>query len=413
MFQWMTSIGLYKRFSVLFVFSSVFLISSTTVAMAGGLYINEFGTSAMGTAGAGAHAYANDASTAFHNPAGMTRIEGRQLSAGAGLILGKVKFDPDADTPIDGGDGGDAVGWAPLVGSHYVHSVSEKFKLGMNVGVITGASLDYDNDWAGRYLNQEVTLMTMSFIPAVAYRINDKFSIGGSVNFTYGMLDMKLAIPNPGQSDGKVEVEDADDWDVGFDLGVLYEISKDTRLGVTYFSGIEPDFDGDVKIKPVGLKADVVLDFTFPEMVRGSIYHKLNEKFALVGTLGWEKWSDFDEIPVSVDDNVNGSIPTKWDDTWHFSGGIHYMPNEKWIFMTGVAYDTSPVDKEDRTPDLPVDRQVRLALGTQHHWKENIDIGFAVVYADMGDAKIKNDKLVGEYSDNNLLMFAFNFSWKL
>ena len=89
------------------------------------------------------------------------------------------------------------------------------------------------------------------------------------------------------------------------------------------------------------------------------------------------------------------------------------MPNEKWIFMTGVAYDTSPVDKEDRTPDLPVDRQVRLALGAQYHWKKNIDIGAAVVYADMGDAAIKNDKLVGEYSDNDLLMFAFNFSWKL
>jgi long-chain fatty acid transport protein len=414
MFHRVTSIGLYKRISVLFVVGSVFLISSTTAAIAGGLYINEFGTSAMGTAGAGAHAYANDASTAFHNPAGMTRIEGRQLSAGAGLILGKVKFDPDADTPIDGGDGGDAAGWAPLVGSHYVHSISDKFKLGMNVGVITGASLDYDNDWAGRYLNQEVTLMTMSFIPAVAYRINDKFSIGGSVNITYGMLDMKLAIPpGPGQSDGKVKVEDADDWDVGFDLGVLYEVSEDTRLGVTYFSGIEPNFDGDVKIKPVGLKADVVLDFTFPEMVRGSIYHKLNEKFALVGTLGWEKWSDFDEIPVSVGDNVNGAIKTNWDDTWHFSGGIHYMPNEKWILMTGVAYDTSPVDNEDRTPDLPVDRQVRLAVGIQHHWKENVDIGAAVVYANMGDAEIRNDTLVGEYSDNDLLMFAFNFSWKL
>jgi hypothetical protein len=83
MFHRVTSIGLYKRISVLFVVGSVFLISSTTAAIAGGLYINEFGTSAMGTAGAGAHAYANDASTAFHNPAGMTRIEGRQLSAGA------------------------------------------------------------------------------------------------------------------------------------------------------------------------------------------------------------------------------------------------------------------------------------------------------------------------------------------
>ena len=415
MLHWLSSIQIYKQIPVFFVAGSIFLISYTTIAIAGGLYINEFGTSTMGTAGAGAQAYANDASTAFHNPAGMTRIDGRQLSAGAGLLVGKVKFDPDSDTPIDGGNGGDAVGLAPIVGTHYVHSVSDRFKLGMSAGTITGAALDYDNDWAGRYLTQKVSLLTASLIPAVAFRINDKLSVGGNVNFIYGKLDLDLALanPEPGQPDGKVKVEDADDWDVGFNLSALFELSEDTRIGVIYFSGINPKFEGDIKISPVDLNASVDLEFELPPMVRSSIYHRLNKKFALLGSIGWEKWSDFDEIPVSAGKNVEGAIPTNWDDTWHFSGGIHYMPNEKWIFMTGVAYDTSPVDKEDRTPDLPIDRQVRLALGAQYHWKENIDIGAAVVYADMGDAAIKNDKLVGEYSDNDLLMFAFNFSWKL
>ncbi len=415
MSHWLGSVFLHRRLAVLFAVCPILVFLPFTTAIAGGLYLNEFGTSSMGTAGAGSAAYANDASTAFHNPAGMTRIEGRQLGGAAGLIVGEVQFDPDSDTPVDGGDGGDALGLAPIVGSHYVHSVSDKFKLGMNVGAITGAALDYNNDWAGRYLNQEVSLLSVSFIPAAAYRINEKFSVGGSVNITYATLDYDIAIPHPlpGQPDGKAKVEDADDWDVGFNLGLLFELNEDTRLGVIYFSGIEPTFDGDVKINPVDLKANASLEFNFPPMVRGSIYHKLNREFALLGTVGWEKWSDFDEIPISVGENIEGAIPTKWDDTWHVSGGIHYMPNEKWMFMTGFAYDTSPADKADRTPDLPVDRQVRLALGTQYHWKENIDLGAAVVYADMGDSSIKNDKLVGDYSKNDLLMIAFNFNWKL
>jgi long-chain fatty acid transport protein len=366
MLHWLGNIFQYKWTTILSVVCTTFIFSSFTAAIGGGLYLNEFGTTAMGTAGAGSAAYANDASTAFHNPAGMTRIDGRQFSAGAGLIFGEVQFDPDADTPIDGGDGGDAMGLAPIVGSHYVHSVSDRFKLGMSAGAITGAALDYDNDWAGRYLNQEVSLMSFSLIPGAAYRINEKLSIGGNVNITYATLDLDVAIPNPepGASDGKAKVEDADDWDVGFNLSMLFELNEDTRLGVIYFSGIEPSFEGDAKITPVNLEADVGLDFTFPPMVRGSIYHRLNQKFALLGSLGWEKWSDFDEIPVSVGEGVEGGIPTNWDDTWHFSGGLHYMPNKKWMFMTGVTYDTSPVDKVDRTPDLPVDRQVRLALGT-------------------------------------------------
>jgi long-chain fatty acid transport protein len=89
-----------------------------TSARAAGLYLNEFATPSMGTANAGAEALANDASTAFafHNPAGMTRIEGHQVSLGAGLIAAETKFDTDSDTPFSGGNGGNQAGLAPLVG---------------------------------------------------------------------------------------------------------------------------------------------------------------------------------------------------------------------------------------------------------------------------------------------------------
>ena len=89
-------------------------------AQAGGLYLNEFATPSMGVAGAGQEAFANDASTnfAFHNPAGMTRLDGNQLSVGVGLLNGTTKFDADSDTPFSGGNGGDQAGLVPFLGSH-------------------------------------------------------------------------------------------------------------------------------------------------------------------------------------------------------------------------------------------------------------------------------------------------------
>jgi long-chain fatty acid transport protein len=83
----------------------------------------------MGVAGAGANAVAGDASTSFHNPAGMTRIKGKEVMGTAGLLNAIVKFDPDADTPISGGNGGDAGGPAPILGAFYIHSLSDKWKL--------------------------------------------------------------------------------------------------------------------------------------------------------------------------------------------------------------------------------------------------------------------------------------------
>ena len=93
---------------------------------AGGLYLQEFGTPSMGVASAGAEAVAMDASTSFHNPAGMTRIEGKEFMLTGGLLYGGIQFDPAPNTPVPGGDGGNAGGLAPLMGAFYVHSISDR-----------------------------------------------------------------------------------------------------------------------------------------------------------------------------------------------------------------------------------------------------------------------------------------------
>ena len=99
----------------------------------GGLYLNEFGIPSMGVASAGGNAVASDASTSFHNPVGMTRIKGNELMGTGGWLYSTIKFDKDADTPIDGGNGGDAGSMAPIVGGFYVHSLSDNWKLGANL----------------------------------------------------------------------------------------------------------------------------------------------------------------------------------------------------------------------------------------------------------------------------------------
>ena len=267
------------------LFSTIFLITPC-VSTAGGLYINEFGTPSMGVAGAGANAVASDASTSFHNPAGMTRINGSELMGTAGLLYATVKFDPDADTPIPGGDGGDAGGPAPIIGGFYVHSLSDKWKLGANLITITGAVLDYDDDWAGRYLNTELTLLTMTFYPSIAYRVTDWLSLGGGPQIMYADLEMKAKAPPP-NGNGEVKI-DGDDVAFGFGLGALFEVSERTRFGVVYQSEIEPEFSGDVKISPPGLNVSTETEITLAQFIRVSGYHELNNRWALLASVGWE-----------------------------------------------------------------------------------------------------------------------------
>ena len=81
--------------------------------------------------------------------------------------------------------------------------------------------------------------------------------------------------------------------------------------------------------------------------------------------------------------------------------------------MTGFAYDSSPVDSKDRTADMPVDRQLRYAVGTQYQWNERLNLGGSFVYLDAGKAKINNNRtLKGDYKRNDLFFFALNAGWK-
>jgi len=399
-----------NRVKISAIIASFFIFINTT-ALAGGLYINEFGTPSMGVAGAGTNAVASDASTSFHNPAGMARIKGKELMGTGGFIYSTVKFDPDADTPIPGGNGGDAGGPAPVLGGFYVHSLNDRWKLGASLISISGALLDYDNDWTGRYLNTDVTLLTLTFYPSVAYRVNNWLSLGGGPQIMYADLELKAKAPPP-IGNGEVKI-DGDDVAFGFGLGALIELSERTRFGISYQSEIEPEFSGDVKFSGGAGSADAGTDteLTLARFIHISGYHEFNDRWALLGTVGWENWSEFKDINISTGQGSQ-KIPRNWDDTWKFAAGVHFRPVEKWLLQLGFAYDTSPVDSDDRTPDMPMDRQIRYATGAQYQWSDRLSTGAQFVYADYGKAKIDNDLLKGDYKRNDLFFFALNANWK-
>ena len=165
------------------------LAASATSAHAGGLYIQEFATASMGTANAGAQAWADDASAAWSNPAGMTRLEQSEIAVGVGFAHSKVEFDADDGTPAGGGDGGDAGSTAPLGQINGVYKFNDRWSAGISAGGITGAALDYRGGWAGRYQAEDVSLTVIGVNPSLAFKVTDWLSIGGGPVFNYGTLD--------------------------------------------------------------------------------------------------------------------------------------------------------------------------------------------------------------------------------
>jgi long-chain fatty acid transport protein len=411
----------------------IFLLFSGS-AWGAGLWVYEQGTPDMGTASAGRGATAADASVVMFNPAGMTKLDRSQLFIGIQGGFLNTKFDVD-DSTFSGGDGGNAGDFIPAGSLAYVYSVNPKLKLGISAASFFGLGIDYDDDWAGRYYVQKGEFLTFAVNPGIGYRINKWLSLGGGATVLYAKLEQKTAINNqltdPGSPDGQIKVDD-DDVGYGFNLGALIEPREDTRFSVTYRSEVEVEFNVKPDISGLGPNFRALLDLLgvtndkldlemqLPQEVLVSGYYDLTDKLALVGSVGWQDWSEFGKTTVTVQSITPTSFEAdrNFKDTWHAAIGARYRFAEPWLWSVGFAYDSSPVDDEDRTPDMPLDRQIRLGTGLQYDWNQNVTVGAAYTYIDLGEAEIDQQggalqgNLKGDYKTNHVHVLALNLIWR-
>ena len=199
----------------------------------------------MGNAFAGSAAKAYNLSTIFYNPAGMTRLQGqpdrrlRHLDRAGG----EVQRAGDANgvgASISGSMGGDAIDDAAVGATYMFWDYAPDLKFGLAFTAPFGLRSNYDYDWVGRYINRKSSITNMNLSPSVAYRVNDKLSVGGAVQVGYTSVTLSQAIDLQalGAAADGLGTVNGNDWGVGGDIGFLYELSPTTRIGVNWRSQV-------------------------------------------------------------------------------------------------------------------------------------------------------------------------------
>jgi long-chain fatty acid transport protein len=401
-------------------------------ATAAGFWLYEMGTPDLGTAAAGRAASAKDAATVFGNPAGMTSLDRSQLLVGTQLVYGDVHFDRGGNTTVAGGNGGNAAGTVPGGSLYYAQSVTPEFKLGFWSGSYFGGSVQYEDGWSGRYFGTKAEIITLGAGINGAYRINDWLSIGAGPFVLYGKLDQRVALNNllVGQ-DGRWRFSD-EEFGVGGMAGLMLEPIEGTRFGVTYTSPVELDFKDRPSTKNLGpvfqfLKDNrglftrrIDLGLTVPQAVMLSGHHQLTDRWAVMGNLVWQNWSAFGKPDVSISDtNVsNETVNLNYDDTWGFALGTQYAFADGWLWSFGGGFDSSPMSKGERSPNLPLDQQFRIGTGVQYSFNDNVSIGAAYQYMNGGDAALDvqrgplTGRLEGDYKSFDVHFFALSLIWR-
>ena len=412
--------------------ASIFLAAPV---LAGGLYLYEVGSPDVGLAAAGYAARAQDASTAFTNPAGMTRLDRPEIQVGVQPMYVNLKFSPDSSTTNTGPDG-DASAWVPAGSMFYVQPVSKDLRLGFGVFGNFGLSVKYEDGWVGRYYDQRVTLQGLTFMPSAAYRVSPQISIGAGLGIMYATFKDWVALNNrpfdlrPDAPDGQLQLEDHD-WGFNGKFGILYEPTKTTRFGATYttqtvlkfdsgmeWSGLGPGLDNALRSRG-RLNNRIKLGFRAPQAVMVSAFHDVTDKLALLANVGWEQWSKFGFINVAVTDtNVNTTTSLNFKDTWHGALGAQYRVSDPWLLSAGVAYDSAFLDDNQRSPVMPVGDTWRFALGGQYFWTPKVTVSGAYELAWGGNMPMTVSKpatgtVSGEYKDTaiHVINLALNYKF--
>jgi long-chain fatty acid transport protein len=402
-------------------------------ARSAGLMLYEQGTPDVGLASAGQGARAQDASAVFTNPAGMTQLEGSQLLVGAEPLFGNFTFSPNAKTTVKGTNGGNAAVPLPSGSFFYVHSLSPNLKLGFGSYSYFGAPLEYNLNWVGKYYLQGATMLGMSFQPTLAFRAADWLSIGGGPNVMLGFLRAKAGINNlaPRAGDGQVRYQNYT-VNVGGNVGILLTPRDGTRIGLDYLTPVNLNFSDAPFFKGLGpgvsailrrrnlLVPKVNLGMQVPQQLMADIYQKITERMALLGSVGWQNWSQFGLVDISID-SANPKSLTKslhFQDTFHVAAGTQYQLMPQWMLSCGLAFDNSAVGTPMRTVNLPVGDQYRFGVGVQYAWSKKIKLGFAEEFMYMGEMPVYQNAgpvrgtVAGQFTNTFINFFSLNLTYK-
>jgi long-chain fatty acid transport protein len=361
----------------------------------------------------------------------MTRLDRSQMEGGFLGIYPVAKFDVK-ESPFGNNGGGNAGYFTPAGTFYYVHSLTPDLRLGLGVGSYFGLGLNYTNEWAGKYYVQKASFMTAAINPTVGYRVNQWLSVGGGVGIVQGQLSERVAVNTllePG--DGRLKY-DASDVGYGYNFGVLVELSPQTRLGATYVSQVNLDFNDEPRFKNLEgtllgaalrasglLDSDLKIKVNLPAQAAVGAYHELTQDLTLVATLNWQNWSRFGEPEIGVADNNTVTVNLNYKDTYHAGLGAYYRVAEPWLLAVGFGYDTSPTSSAtERSPVLPLGATFRYTGGVQYDWSKDLSLGVAYTLIDGGTGKVnrtggplKGD-LKGEYDPNFIHAFNLNFVYR-
>ncbi|AMB85907.1 Long-chain fatty acid transport protein [Pseudomonas agarici] len=380
---------------------------ASTQLFASGFALNEQSISGMGTGFAGRSSSADDASTVFGNPAGMSLLKSDQVTAGVAAIDANTNIKHTRGGPPGGTSDGDMVPFTSVPMGYFVKQLGDGWAVGLGAYAPFGLITNYEGSSASRYYGDKSDVKVVTLQPTISYAFNDIVSIGfgPTINRISGQLTSATPFaPTFGRNDGKVNIR-GDDTAIGYNVGILVQPTDGTRLGLTYHSKVKYELDGHTNISGVGFgpangsRYKASLDITTPEVVDFSITQKLDDQWTVYAGTSWTRWSRLKDITVKnqgVPPLLGGSAgpigtiteEQNWHDTWASAIGVSYQLNKEWVLRSGFSVDQAPTNNTDRSVRVPTGDRKAISFGAGYNPTADWTIDAAISYLKEEDVNV-------------------------
>lgn len=373
---------------------------SSTQAFSAAFQLAEHSASGLGRAFAGEAAIAEDASVVARNPALMSQFDRSMFTVAGTFIKPDVSLKGDsapAGIDVKDMDQSSIAPSAVVPAMYYVRPINDKVALGFGAFSNFGLSTEFDDDYAAGQLAGKTSITTINLNSSISYKVNEQLSVGAGLNVIYadaevtrhfGETHLLPPMLTPPAETEAVRLE-GDDITFGWNVGMSYDINSNHRIGLSYRSEVDVDFEGDYSNElPTlvgGLNGESKpgrLSITLPAIAELSGLHSITDTFALHYSVLWTGWSSFDKLEAYIEDK-EGPVFTKvenFSDSVRIALGGTYQYSDTVKVRAGIAYDESPADDNHLSISIPDSNRIWLSSGVNYTLSDQSSIDFGVTY---------------------------------
>lgn len=407
------------------------IFAGSTFASGFALY-TEASTVAVGNFAAGIAAEAPDASTAWYNPAGLVLFSSPQIVlSGVGVfpnveLTGTSTFFTEGVPPyIETFTDIQAAKNALIPATYVAIPLGPNSAFGFSIVAPFGLATEYDYESRVRYAATFTEVLTIDISPELAGRLTENLSVGAGIDFEWARVKFNNMLGSPAtlqalQAAGgpvtpysldSLSFNRAQSFALGFHAGIMGIFNNNhTRAGLNYQHSMKHTFRGKSRLRgpladdpsvfnPVGTFQTEYLfgnDIELPSTTTFSLYHDLNDRLALLGSVVYTGWGVFKNIQLNnlavfsseADDQVLISANTlqNYRNSWRFALGANYQVNEKLKVRAGGGWDQTPTKDAYRDVRLPDNNRGAISVGAHYQAYPHIglDVGYTHLFIKEG-----------------------------